>query len=274
MSAGAISGMRASAPGLTALILAGSRGPADPLAVYAGVSHKALIEVGGRPMLERVVAALAAVPDIARIAISIEQPELIDSLPGLRAAARALPIEVLTSAASPSRSVGAALEHLGTPLLVTTADHALLESEWVRYFLDQVPPEADAAVALANKAVIIAAVPDTARTYLRFADDAYSGCNLFLLATPAAAGAVRFWREIEAERKHPLRMMRRLGLLFALRYVAGRLPLAAAIARLGVLANARAAVVKMPFGRAAVDVDKPADLELVRRLLIEDQRSN
>lgn len=273
MSTAESSASRAAVRGLTALILAGSRGPGDPLAVYAGVSHKALIEVGGRPMLERVVAALAAVPGIARIAISIEQPELVHALPGLHAAAGAIPIEVLKSAASPSRSVDEALQQLGTPLLVTTADHALLQPEWVRYFLDHVPADADAAVALASKVAIIAAVPDTARTYLRFADDDYSGCNLFLLATPAAAGAVRFWREIEAERKRPLRMMRRLGLVFALRYVAGRLPLAAAIARLGVLANARAAVVKMPFGRAAVDVDKPADLELVRRLLAEDQHT-
>jgi len=258
---------------LSALVLAGSRGPDDPLARYAGVSHKALIEVGGSSMLERVVAALAAVPGIARIAISSEQPELMDALPGLRAAAGACSIELLASAASPSRSVAAALEKLGTPLLVTTADHALLQPEWVLHFLQQVPLGADVAVALANRAAITTAVPDTARTYLRFADDSYSGCNLFLLATPAAAGAVRFWREIEAQRKHPLQMMRRLGLLFALRYLTGRLTLAAAITRLGLLAGARAAVVILPFGRAAVDVDKPADLELVRRLLAADQRA-
>jgi len=265
---------RPPASGLTALILAGSRGPGDPLAVYAGVSHKALIEVDGIPMIERVVAALAAVAGITRIVISIELPELIAALPGIQAAANGIPIEVLKSAASPSRSVGEALDHRGTPLLVTTADHALLQAEWVGYFLDRIPADADAAAALANKAAILEAVPHTARTYLRFADDHYSGCNLFLFATPAAAGAVRFWREVEAERKRPWRMLHRLGLVFALRYAIGQLPLSAAITRLGELSGTCAAVVKMPFGRAAVDVDKPADLDLVRRLLAQDRLKN
>ena len=40
-----------------ALILAGSRGGSDPLADYAGVADKAMIEIGGRTMLARVAAA-------------------------------------------------------------------------------------------------------------------------------------------------------------------------------------------------------------------------
>ncbi|MET0366202.1 MAG: NTP transferase domain-containing protein, partial [Sphingobium sp.] len=43
-----------------ALILAGSRGDDDPVAVHAGVADKALVEIGGRTMLVRVVEALRA----------------------------------------------------------------------------------------------------------------------------------------------------------------------------------------------------------------------
>ena len=39
-----------------------------------------------------------------------------------------------------------------------------------------------------------------------------------------------------------------------------------AAARLGHLAGVRAAIVETPYGLASVDVDKPADLDLVRRL--------
>ena len=35
----------------TALVLAGSRGAADPVAQAAGVAHKALAPVGGIPMI-------------------------------------------------------------------------------------------------------------------------------------------------------------------------------------------------------------------------------
>ncbi|MET0313717.1 MAG: NTP transferase domain-containing protein [Hansschlegelia sp.] len=61
----------------TALILAGVRPGVDPLAEFAGVSHKALIPVGGVPMLERVVAALRASGRIDRIAVSIDKPKLV-----------------------------------------------------------------------------------------------------------------------------------------------------------------------------------------------------
>src|SRR5690606_17864261 len=106
-----------SAGSLTALVLAGSRAGGDPLAGHAGVSHKALIDIGGLTMIERVVAALAASPSVARIVICIERPELLATLPGLRAPACAKPVETMPAAAGPSASVAAGLARCGTPLL-------------------------------------------------------------------------------------------------------------------------------------------------------------
>jgi len=87
-------------------------------------------------------------------------------------------------------------------------------------------------------------------------------------SSSASAGVVELWRELERHRKDPLRMMRRLGWRFALRYRLGRLTRAAAAQRLGELAGgARLAIVELSDGRAAIDVDKPEDLVLVRRLV-------
>ena len=244
---------------LTALVLAGTRAGGDPLADYAGVSHKALIEVGGRTMVERVVEALAAAPEVLRIVVAIERPELLEGLPGLAPSRCAKPLEAMpTEPGGPSATVAAALRRLGTPLLATTADNALLETAWIAEFLAKVPADADLA----------AAAPDTRRTWLRFADGDHSGCNLFLLARPKAADAIAVWQTLENERKRPLRMVRRLGWTFAARYALGRLPMQAAANRLGMLAGgARLAIVALSDGRAAIDVDKPDDLDLVRRLV-------
>lgn len=253
---------------LTALVLAGTRGGGDPLAAYAGVSHKALIEVGGRTMIERVVAAVAALPEVARIVVAIERPELLRDLAALQPPACAKPITTMATASGPSATVAAALAALGTPLLVTTADHALLQTSWLSEFLTGCPADADVVVALGRRAAVEAAAPHTRRTWLRFADGDYSGCNLFLMARPAAVGAARLWCEMERDRKAPLRMMRRLGWTMALRYRLGRLTLAAAMSRLGEMAGgARLAVVELSDGRAAIDVDKPEDLDLVRQMV-------
>lgn len=250
--------------GVTALVLAGSRAGGDPLADYAGVSHKALIDIGGRTMIERVVDALHAAPRVQRIVICIERPELIDTLPGLRGAK---PVTTMRAASGPSASVAAALAQEGTPLLVVTGDHPLLRATWINQLLAQSTARADVSVALSRRAAVLAAVPDTQRTWLRFAEDAYSGCNLFYMRTPAARGVVDLWQEIEAQRKNPVKMILRLGVGYALRYTTGRLSLDDALTRLGKLSGARLGWVDIADGRAAVDVDKPADLDLVRRLM-------
>ncbi|BCA64048.1 hypothetical protein HMP09_3282 [Sphingomonas sp. HMP9] len=249
----------AAGQGFGALILAGSRGGVDPVAAYAGVSHKALILLDGQTLLARVAQALRDA-GARTIAVSVSDD-------AVRAAATALGLTVLDAASGPSRSVRDGIEALGTPLLVTTADHALLEPEWVSRFLADVPPHADVGALLARKDVIEAAAPGTRRTYLRFADGGWSGCNLFYFATPRSVAALDLWARVEADRKRPWRIVRRLGIGTLLRYLSGRLTLVDAIAHLGRRAGLDAAAVASPFGLAAVDVDKPADLDLVRTLV-------
>lgn len=251
-------------PPYTALVLAGTRPGGDPLADYAGVSHKALIEVGGVPMLLRVLRALAASTAVARIVVVIDRPNVLDGFPDVGKS-----VSVRPAAEGPSASVALALAGEGTPLLVTTADHALLQGSWVDEFVSTTlrDPSSDAFIALARSETVLAVAPDTVRTWLRFADGEYSGCNLFLLRTPEALGIVQLWQQLEAARKTPLTLLRRLGPAYVLRYRFGWLRLAQALERVGMLAGARLAPVVLGDGRAAIDVDKPADLELVRRLI-------
>lgn len=241
------------------LILAGSRGGIDPVAAYAGVAHKALIEIGGRTMLARVVDALRAA-GAARILVSTA-----DAL--VRREALALGTEPVAAEAGPSASAASGFALAGAPLLLTTADHALLRPEWITTFLDEVPGETDVAVLLARRETIERDAPTTRRTYLRFADGHWSGCNLFWLATPAANAALDLWQQVERDRKRPWRIVRRLGVKPLARYAIGRLTLAAALADIGGRVGVRAHMVESPFGLAAVDVDKPGDLDLVRGLV-------
>lgn len=247
----------------TALVLAGTRPGGDPLAAHAGVEHKALIDVGGVPMLARVLSALAASPAVGRIVVATDRPDMVTGLPAVLR-----DVQVMPAAAGPSASVARALAGEGAPLLVTTADHALLQPEWIADFLRQAgDARADAVVGLARREAVLAAAPGTERTWLRFADGAYSGCNLFLLRTAEAMRIVELWQSLEAGRKRPMTLLRRLGFLHVLRYRLGLLNLAQALDRLGRLAGARLQHVVLADGRAAIDVDKPADLDLVRQLL-------
>lgn len=246
-----------------ALVLAGSRGGTDPVAAGEGLAHKALVDVAGMPMLARVLRALREA-GAEPLALAADAPEVVS----LGYAYSAIPIR---PGEGPSASVAAGFAAIGAPLLVTTADHALLRPEWVHAFLADAPPDADVAVLLARRRNVEAAVPGSRRTWLRFADGEWSGCNLFLLNTPRAEAAIRTWEAVERDRKRPWRIAARLGLGTLGSYLLGRLTLAEAIARLGRRIGVDAAVVAARDGLAAVDVDSPADLALVRRVLGGEQ---
>ena len=138
----------------------------------------------------------------------------------------------------------------------------------VDQFLDRADAcGADVAAALVSAATIRASHPDTRRTYLRFRDGGYSGANLFLLRTAAAAQGIAFWRRIERDRKAPWRLARALGPKLLLSYLLRVATLAQAMRLVSGRLGLRAAAVVLPMAEAAIDVDKPADLDLVERIL-------
>ena len=253
-----------------ALILAGQRGPEDPLAALSPEGHKCLLPIAGRPMIERVVAALMASRDIGQIAISIDRPEVLEKLAGFPQLIDAGRLRILASGETPAASVLDGIRELGEtfPLLVTTADHALLTPGMVSGFIAQCE-KGDAAIAagLVHENIIKAAMPETKRTYLRFRDGGYSGANLFLLRERKALSAVEFWRRVERDRKRPWRIARAFGPGLLIAYLLRLLPLEEAMKRISHKLAAPATAVVIEQAEAAVDVDKPDDIPVVEAFL-------
>jgi CTP:molybdopterin cytidylyltransferase MocA len=248
---------------IDALILAGSRGPNDPIAALGGVPHKALVPIAGKPMLSYVLEAVCGVPEVARIFICI------DGTTDLSTATGTIAFQRIPPAASPAASLAAALQAIDgkQPLLVTTADHPLLTTPMIRHFLDHASEDADLSVGLAEATTVIAAFPEGKRTFYRLAGKGYSGCNLFLARRPGAGRVAEYWRRMEAHRKKPLRLVREVGIGAFIRYALGLLSLDAAFAHVSRLTGATIKPVLLPFAEAATDVDKPADFVLVESLL-------
>lgn len=242
-----------------ALVLAGTRPGGDPFARSLGVEHKGLIDLAGMTLLERVVSALRDA-GIERIAVSCDVGPVADL-------ARALDTEVLYAGSGPSESVGSAFDTLGAPLLLTTCDHALLRPEWVRELVEKTPDVADLSVMMAERSVVERALPSARRTYIRFSDGEWSGCNLFYLRTADASKAIDVWAKVEADRKRPWLIAARLGVPTLFQMLLRRLSLSQGLARLGSRIGIRASLVAASDGLAAVDVDKLEDLVAVQEIL-------
>ena len=253
-----------------ALVLAAGRGPDDPMARAFDVSHKCLLPVGGVPMLRRVVGALRAHPRVGGISVVIEREDI-----AARAFGGRLPedVRVLPAADSAAASVLRAVEEEGVrpPLLVTTADHALLNGAMLDAFLQgaEEAVDADLAVALVRREDVLARWPEARRTWLKLGRDRVTSCNLFALRTEGALKAVAFWRQAERNRKRPWKIALAFGIPALLRLLLGggdaRGVLEDLSRRLGLVARP----VFLPMAEASVDVDKPEDLELAERILEE-----
>ena len=261
---------------VTALVLAGARPGRDPVAEAVGVSIKVLAPVGGMPMVARVLKTLEASCLVAQRVLCGPSWEVVQGQTFLGDLVEKGKVRWLAPQQGPSLSVKGFLEQFpeDLPLLVTTADHALLTVEMVEYFLREASrTQVDVAVALVPYSVVSEAYPQSKRTVIGFRGGGFCGCNLFLLCTPKARQLVEFWIQVEQERKRPLRLIRRLGWLMLIRYVLGKLSLADALSELSQRMGLSIKEIILPFPEAAIDVDTPEDLALVEEILDKRERS-
>ena len=110
--------------GWTAVVLAGSRPGIDAFAQSHGTDLKALIPVSGEPMVRRPVMALLADKRFTAVRVLAQQPERI---------AAVLPADPRLTFEPSGDTIAATLEAICNdpathwPVLLTTADHALLD---------------------------------------------------------------------------------------------------------------------------------------------------
>ncbi|MBD1552067.1 nucleotidyltransferase family protein [Pseudomonas typographi] len=255
-----------------ALVLAADRHPGDPVAALGASGCKALTPVNGVPMLHRVVSTLQGSDHITNITLVGPPRALLDRDPFMQALLRRGEVAAVEPAASPAASTWLGLQHIASrPVVVTTADHALLRREIVDYFLEQSgASDCDVTVAVTPLATVLAMFPENKRTAIKLQGGPYCGSNLFAFMTPESQKLAAFWRNIEQQRKNPRKVIASaLGFAATLRYLAGRLSLEEAMQRISAAVGVRVGAVVMPFAEAAVDVDSVSDYQLVERTLLQ-----
>jgi hypothetical protein len=249
--------------GLPAIVPAGPGPGRDAFAATHGNDLKALIPVAGEPMVSRPVAALLSSDRIAAVRVIAQQAERIRA---------ALPSDPRLTIASSDATIAATLEAVCTdpatawPVLLTTADHALLDTAMIDDFCSRAA-DADIAIAVVERRALLARLPATRRTWIRFKGGAYSAANLFLLRSPSVAPAIALWRSVEQDRKKGWRLLLAMGPALLLGSVLRLLTLDQALRRIGRRLRLDVRAVDMANPLAAVDVDKADDHALVEAIL-------
>lgn len=253
----------------SALVLAGKRdNMLDPLAAAANVSHKCLIQVGGRPMLIHPIETLSRTPGIGQIYVSIDDPSVLSGMPlidRLRAEGR---LTIVQARHHLVDSVLAGADIAGFPLLITTADNVLLTSSAVTAIDDAARMNgADVAVAFARRESVLEAHSDGQRRFYRFGCGAYSNCNLYWIGAREALNAAEVFRSGGQFAKHPGRILGAFGLINLLRFRFGIGTLAGGFDRFSRRLGLKIKPVVISDGQVAIDVDNLRTKSVVEEIL-------
>ena len=247
----------------TALLLAGSRSGGDSFAAANGVALKPLIPVAGEPMLLRPLRALLACPSITRIRVLTQDVAEIGAV---------LPVNSLIKVEESGTTIASTIARIladpttAYPILITTADHALLTCAMLVKFQEGATGS-DLAIALVGKANLKSRLPQSHRTWISFKGGSYSGANLFAIGSPKAAAAISLWAGVEQDRKKGWRMLLAFGPALLLGAVFRLRTLDQSLWQIGRKLGINLTAIMMTDPLAAVDVDKPSDLALVEAII-------
>lgn len=251
------------------VVLAGLPGHGrDALAERFGLEHRSLIPLNGRPLIAHVLQTAASHPAIASLAICTGREafdpvwDVLTRLPGRGTVA------LVEARDSIEASVHAAAADWDGPLLVTTADHALLSARSIDSMLEALQL-CDVAVAISPRAAIEAWDGGAPRKYLEFSDGSFAACDLYGVSAAQALRAVGVFRGRGAMERPLARLVRAIGLwgvaLMRLRMLA----LGVAVERASRRLDLRLRAVVLEDGTQALDVDDEHSYAAVCRLLGE-----
>ena len=242
------------------VVLAGERPGGSPFSRELGLAASVLVDVAGKSSLQRVIETLESSPSVVGGVLCGPNEAVYDAVPEIRSILEGTGFRWMPPRAGPSASAVAGIEKLDRfPILLTAGDHALLTPEIVEDFCCRAgQQDADVVFGLAPYALVREAFPESKRTVLRFSDGAWCGTNLFAILTRDGKAGPIFWSGLEADRKRPWRMARKIGPGLILKFFLGRLTLDSVLEALSRAMGCRVGCVVIENPRVAVDVDRRA----------------
>lgn len=253
----------------TALVMAGKRsGALDPLAEAAGVAQKAVVPVNGVPMIERVVAQVAACPEVGAIRVVAHDQGEIARQPTVAALIAEGRLTMVEGAFNLVDSVFAGAEGAEFPLIITTADNCLVTPDGYSEFIGKcLAAGAGGAAGLARKEDVQAADVDGQKRFYEFRDGGYSNCNVYWLGTEQALEAAEIMREGGQFAKYPRRIIRAFGLINLIRFRLGTASKEKLLAQISRRFGFPLVPVVLSDGHYAIDVDNERTLAVTEKIL-------
>lgn len=229
---------------------------------------KAMLKLGGREMIEYIIDALDGVERLRRTIIVAPESALNSSWAGRVD-------DVIPTVGSAVENAVAAINFLKDSdlglskyILFMTCDIPLITTEAIDDFMDRcLASNDDVYYPVIRKEVIEAKYPETKRTYASLRDGTVTGGNFALMEPEIILANLSLLEDAYAARKSIVKVFRLLGVKFIVKYLARTLTISDIEQRVNKIVNAKAKAIVTPYPEVGIDVDKPADIELVTKIL-------
>lgn len=245
------------------IMAGGTPTPDDPMYTYTQGRPKALIDMNGRTMLERVVDALQAscsIEDIVVVGLGsdmgMEFQRPVHHLPDQNnLVANALAGINWLRQQKPDTEI----------LFLCSADIPTLTGKIVDQFVELCRPF-DKAIyyTFATQATIEARFPHSRRTFVKLKGLNVAGGDVAIIHADLADSHHELWQAMTNARKHAWRLARIVGLRLLLKFLFRQVSIADIEAAAQRLINRPAKVILSPYAELAMDADKPSQVELLR----------
>jgi len=245
---------------MDAVVLA-ARPNTGKLAETSSEPLEANIEIAGRPMVSYVLSSLLDLPEISRVLLVGPQ----DGLSRYRGDR----VDIIEPAEDLFANVKLGLSRAETEfVLVSSSDIPLITAAIVKDFIATcLASGADFCYPISRKEDCEAKYPGVKRTYVKVKDGVFTGGNLFFVRKSIVERAWPTAERMIALRKSPLKMASLLGAGLLLKVVLGVAGVKEIEDRVASLLSIRPKAIVGAPPEIGVDVDKPSDLELCRRVL-------
>lgn len=233
-----------------------------------GTSSKALIQIDNKPMVEYLIDTLHETSFISKIVAIVPLSAQYENwAPKVH--------KVLKAGDSFIDNLCNGLEYLenmpggcSERVMVASCDIPLITAKVIEDFIDLSSSiDADIIYPIIPKDVVERRYPETKRTYAKMKEGRFTGGNIMVVCPRAVLKNSDLVKQAYALRKSPLKLSRKLGPKFIMKFLTKSLSVAEAEQRVGEMLNAKSRAVVVSHPEIGIDVDKVEDLEFVQKIL-------
>ncbi len=246
------------------IIAGGLPKPDDPLFAYTQGKTKALLDMGGRTMLERVVDALQAakrVDDIVVVGLgsdlgmTFQRPVFHVPDQG----------SLIGNVIGGVRFLKERKPDLGM-VMISSSDIPTITADIVDQYVASCEPF-DKAIYynFVDKPVMEARFPGSNRTFVKLKGANVAGGDLLLAHSDLANSHVDLWQALTEARKHAWKLAGLVGIRFLLKFLFRQVSLTDIEEKVLQTIGQPAQAMLSPFAELAMDADKPHQVDLLRQ---------